>query len=88
MSFAKHQTLIEEGDTVILYLTVSNMHAIQVVPQIKSKKGELVENIFQTSFGALKIKSLIGEKYGTKVNFQYLLIYRINLILVKFYPKM
>lgn len=68
MSFAKHKTTIEENDTVILYLTVTNMHAIDVCPQIKNKRGELVENVFQTNFGALKVKNLIGVKYGSKVS--------------------
>lgn len=67
MSFAKHKTIIEEGDTVILYLTVQSMHAIDAVPMIKNKKGEIVENVFQTSFGALKVKNLIGVEYGAKV---------------------
>lgn len=68
MSFAKHKTVIEEGDTVILYLTVQSMHAIDVLPMLKNKKGETVENVFQTSFGALKVKNLIGVEYGAKVN--------------------
>lgn len=68
MSFAHPKTIIEEGDTVILYLTASNMHAIEVCAQIKNKKGSLVENVFQTSFGALKVFSLIGHSYGSKVN--------------------
>lgn len=67
MSFAQPKTIIEEGDTVILYLTASNMHAIEVCAQIKNKKGSLVENVFQTSFGALKVYSLIGHSYGSKV---------------------
>lgn len=67
MSFAAPKTIIEENDTVILYLTVQSMHAIDVVPFIKNKKEELIENVFQTSFGALKVKDLIGEKYGSKV---------------------
>lgn len=67
MSFADHKTIIDEGDTVILYLTANSMHAIDVVPQIKNKKGEMVEYVFQTNFGAIKVKNLIGEKYGSKV---------------------
>lgn len=67
MSFATHKKFIEEGDTVILYLTVNNMHAIDVLPQIKNKKGAMVEYVFQTNFGALKVKNLIGEQYGSKV---------------------
>lgn len=71
MSFAKRKTIIEENDTVILYLSVSNLHAIDVVQQINNKKGELVENVFQTSYGALKVKNLIGVKYGSKVRLVY-----------------
>lgn len=67
MSFAAHKTLIAEGDTVILYLHANSMHAIDVHPEVLSKKNVLVENVFQTSFGALKVKSLIGARYGTKV---------------------
>lgn len=67
MSFAAHKTTIEEGDTVIIYLHANSMHAIDVHPEVKSKKDVLVENVFQTSFGALKVKSLIGMKYGSKV---------------------
>lgn len=67
MSFAKHKGYIEESDTVILYLSPTSMHAIDVHPEIKNKKGALVEYVFQTSFGALKVKSLIGQKYGSKV---------------------
>lgn len=68
MSFARPKTVIEENDTVILYLTVQSLHAIDVLPYIKNKKDELIENVFQTSFGALKVKELIGVKYGSKVN--------------------
>lgn len=71
MSFATHKKVIEEGDTVVLYLTVNNMHAIDVLPQIKNKKGDMVEYVFQTNFGALKVKNLIGEQYGAKVREQY-----------------
>lgn len=67
MSFAAPKTVIEENDTVILYLTVQSMHAIDVVPFIKNKKEEIIENVFQTSFGALRVKDLIGVKYGSKV---------------------
>ncbi|XP_037025689.1 tRNA (adenine(58)-N(1))-methyltransferase catalytic subunit TRMT61A [Bradysia coprophila] len=67
MSFATHKTFITEGDTVILYLNVNNMHAIDVFSQIKNKRGDMVEYVFQTNFGALKVKNLIGEQYGSKV---------------------
>lgn len=67
MSFAEPQSVIKENDTVILYLTVQSLHAIDVLPYIKNKKDELVENVFQTSFGALKVKELIGTKYGSRV---------------------
>ncbi|GLV43906.1 uncharacterized protein CBL_12798 [Carabus blaptoides fortunei] len=69
MSFAKRKEVIEENDTVILYLTISKMYAITVVGQITSKKGTLVENVFQaTPYGALRVRELIGQKYGSKVS--------------------
>lgn len=68
MSFAEPKSVIEENDTVILYMTPQNLHAIDVKPYVTSKKGELVENVHQTSFGGLKVKELIGVKYGSKVN--------------------
>lgn len=67
MSFAQPKTVIEEGDTVILYLTVTNVYAIEAVPQIRNKKNEMVEYVFQTNFGALKVKDIIGVPYGSKV---------------------
>lgn len=62
--------MIEENDTVILHMTSQNLHAIDVklYMTVTSKKGELVENVHQTSFGGLKVKELIGVKYGSKVN--------------------
>ncbi|XP_055545155.1 tRNA (adenine(58)-N(1))-methyltransferase catalytic subunit TRMT61A [Wyeomyia smithii] len=68
MSFSQPKTTIDEGDTVILYLTVTNVYAIEAVPQIKNKKGELIDNVFQTNFGALKVKDIIGVQYGSKVD--------------------
>lgn len=67
MSFAGPKTTIEENDTVILYMTPTNLHAVDVKPYVTTKKGDLVDNVHQTSFGGLKIKDLIGVKYGSKV---------------------
>lgn len=67
MSFAEPKTVIKENETVILYLSVQSFHAIDVIPYIRNKKNELVENVFQTNYGALKVKDLIGVKYGSKV---------------------
>lgn len=67
MSFRKHKDFVDEGDTVILYLTVFNMHAIEAKIEIRNKLGDMVENVFQTTYGALKVKDIIGAKYGTKV---------------------
>ncbi|XP_032522466.2 tRNA (adenine(58)-N(1))-methyltransferase catalytic subunit TRMT61A [Danaus plexippus] len=66
MSFRNFKEKIEEGDTVILYLS-NHLHAIEVKPEIKNKKGELIENVYQTTFGALKVRNLIGSEYGSKV---------------------
>ncbi|XP_047508430.1 tRNA (adenine(58)-N(1))-methyltransferase catalytic subunit TRMT61A [Pieris napi] len=66
MSFKGYKEKIEDGDVVILYLS-NNLHAIEVCTEIKNKKGEMVENVYQTTFGALKVKNLIGIEYGSRV---------------------
>ncbi|XP_029680231.1 tRNA (adenine(58)-N(1))-methyltransferase catalytic subunit TRMT61A [Formica exsecta] len=67
MSFNKTKKVIEEGDVVILYLNPNNMHSLEVKAKIFSKKGEFVDNVFQTTYGALKVISLVGQKYGSKI---------------------
>uniref|UniRef100_A0A182QCC9 tRNA (adenine(58)-N(1))-methyltransferase catalytic subunit TRMT61A n=1 Tax=Anopheles farauti TaxID=69004 RepID=A0A182QCC9_9DIPT len=67
MSFAGPKEIIAEGDTVVLYLTPALMHTIDAVPQIRNKKNETIEYVFQTSFGALKVRDLIGVRYGARV---------------------
>lgn len=67
MSFNKRKETIDEGDTVVLYFSPNNKHSIKVVDKIKNKKGEMVEKVFQTTYGALKVISLVGTKYGSKV---------------------
>lgn len=67
MSFASPKSVVEENDTVILYLSINNMHAIQVTPKLTNKDGKLVDNVFQTQFGALRVINLVGAQYGSKV---------------------
>lgn len=67
MSFNKVKEFIEEGDVVILYLGPNNMHPIEIKPKIVNKKGLMVDNTFQTIYGALKVFSLVGKKYGSMV---------------------
>ncbi|XP_012224810.1 tRNA (adenine(58)-N(1))-methyltransferase catalytic subunit TRMT61A isoform X2 [Linepithema humile] len=67
MSFRKTKKIIEEGDVVILYLSPNKMHSLEVKAKISNKKDEIVDNVFQTTYGALKVISLIGQKYGSKV---------------------
>uniref|UniRef100_A0A1L8DGP9 tRNA (adenine(58)-N(1))-methyltransferase catalytic subunit TRMT61A n=1 Tax=Nyssomyia neivai TaxID=330878 RepID=A0A1L8DGP9_9DIPT len=67
MSFAGSKIYVEENDTVILYLSINNMHAVQVTAKLTNKDGKLVDNVFQTQFGALKLISLVGKEYGSKV---------------------
>lgn len=64
--FNQFKSTVEEGDTVILYLSPFQVFALPVKDTIKNKRGVSVENIFQTSYGALKVKELIGAKYGSK----------------------
>ncbi|CAD0204753.1 unnamed protein product [Chrysodeixis includens] len=66
MSFRNYKEKIDEGDKVILYLS-NNLYALEVQREIKNKKGEMIENVYQTPFGALKVKNLIGAEYGTKI---------------------
>ncbi|KOB56812.1 tRNA methyltransferase, partial [Operophtera brumata] len=65
MSFRNYKDKIEEGDTVILYIS-NNLYALDVTNEIKNKKGDMVENVFQTTYGALKVKNLIGTEYGSR----------------------
>ena len=67
MSFNGYKDIIEENDTVMLYISFNKTHAIQVTPTKSTSKGEIIENVFQTSYGALKVKELIGKRFGTKV---------------------
>lgn len=64
--FSQFKSTVELGDTVILYLSPFQVFALPVRDTIKNKKGVQVENIFQTSYGALKVKELVGVKYGSK----------------------
>lgn len=67
MSFNRTKEIIEEGDVVILYLKPNSMHSLEVKAKIPNKKGEVVDNVFQTVYGALRVHSLVGQKYGSKV---------------------
>lgn len=67
MSFRTTKEVIEDGDVVILYLNPNNMHSLEVKAKICNKKGEIIDNVFHTTYGALRVISLIGQKYGSKV---------------------
>ncbi|XP_024880612.1 tRNA (adenine(58)-N(1))-methyltransferase catalytic subunit TRMT61A, partial [Temnothorax curvispinosus] len=67
MSFKTTKEVIEDGDRVILYLSPSNMHSLEVKAKRSNKKGEIIDNMFHTTYGAVRVVSLIGQKYGSKV---------------------
>lgn len=67
MSFACTKSVVEENDTVMVYLDPKCIYPVQVTPTILAKNGERVEHIFQTKYGALKVKDLIGRQFGYKV---------------------
>lgn len=67
MSFAAPKRIIDENDTAIIYLGVNQMYAINVSDKIKNKHGQLVDYTHQTPYGALKVETLIGKEYGSKV---------------------
>ena len=68
MSFDGYKTTIEEGDTVILYLTINQVYSVRAEAKTISKKGVEVDNVFQTPYGALKCTELIGKSYGSKIS--------------------
>ncbi|KAK3092850.1 hypothetical protein FSP39_007896 [Pinctada imbricata] len=57
MSFDNYHKVVEENDTVILYLGYENMHSIKV-------RGG---HTFQTKYGALRHSDLLGKPYGSKI---------------------
>lgn len=67
MSFAVPKRIIEQGDTVILYLGINNTHSIEVKSETINKHGQSVPFTFQTTYGALKVDSLVGKEYGGKI---------------------
>lgn len=68
MSFDGYKDVIKEGDTVILYLTITQVYSVKAEVKTLNKKGNLVENVFQTPYGALKCGELIGKFYGSKIS--------------------
>lgn len=69
MNYGGTRDEIEEGDTVVIYLSPQSMYPIKVTKQSLSKKGEVIDNVFQTSYGALQVRDLIGKKFGHKIQF-------------------
>lgn len=67
MSFVAPKRIIEMGDTVVLYISINNMHSFDVQPEIQNKHGQSVPFTFQTTYGALKVDQLVGKEYGSKV---------------------
>lgn len=67
MSFDGFKEKVEAGDDVILFLTVNQVYAVAANPKTTNKKGNLVDNVFQTPYGALKCADLIGKHYGSKI---------------------
>lgn len=67
MSFSGYKTFIEEGDTVILYMTFNSMYPLTVTKTRKNRAGESVDHVMQTNYGALRVWDLVGKRFGTKV---------------------
>lgn len=67
MSFSRCKRLIEVGDTVILYVSVTHIYAIEVKPKIVNKIGTEIDNVFQTRYGCLKVRDLVGKEFGSKI---------------------
>jgi len=69
MSFVTRKDVVEEGDTVILFLSMNSVHAVEVCPTMTGRHGYPVENVLQSTYGALRIMDLIGKKYGSRIDF-------------------
>jgi tRNA (adenine57-N1/adenine58-N1)-methyltransferase len=57
MSFCAQNLVIKEDDTVIMYMSFSEMKPVVI------KKG----NIFHSKYGSIKHADLIGKKFGCRV---------------------
>eukprot|EP00088_Acartia_fossae_P066757 TRINITY_DN828_c0_g1_i3.p1 TRINITY_DN828_c0_g1~~TRINITY_DN828_c0_g1_i3.p1 ORF type:complete len:344 (-),score=68.28 TRINITY_DN828_c0_g1_i3:159-1157(-) len=69
MALHGFKEMIEENDTVMLYINFSTIIPIKVSETTMNKKGDKeVENIYQTKYGALKVSDLIGKKFGHRVD--------------------
>jgi tRNA (adenine57-N1/adenine58-N1)-methyltransferase len=56
MDFLNYKDHIEEGDTVIVYISNDNLTPLKIT------KNE----IYQTKFGAIRHNEVIGKKFGSK----------------------
>ncbi|XP_054154127.1 tRNA (adenine(58)-N(1))-methyltransferase catalytic subunit TRMT61A-like [Oppia nitens] len=52
--FTSYKSLIQEGDTLVVYLSPQNIYPIRV------QKGQ----VFQTKYGALRHDDIVGKQYG------------------------
>ncbi|KAK4309980.1 hypothetical protein Pmani_018447 [Petrolisthes manimaculis] len=68
MSFSSFKEVIEEGDTIILYINFTQIYALEVKPKITSKSGQKVDNVFQTKYGCLRLMDMVGVRYGSRIN--------------------
>lgn len=68
MSFNGFKEQIDEGDDVVLYLTINQIYTIKAEAKTKNKNGIFIDKVFQTPYGALKCGELIGKCYGTKIS--------------------
>lgn len=67
MSFDGYKETIEEGDLVILYISFDRQMPLEVKSTVMDKKlNKEVDFVQQTSYGALRVKDLLGKKFGVK----------------------
>lgn len=69
MSFIGRKEVVSEGDTVILFFSVSSINAVEVRPTVLGKHGHPVPNIYNSPYGRLPVMDLVGKKYGSKIDF-------------------
>ena len=67
MSFSGYNSTISLGDTVVLYINFNDLQVFRVTEKTTTRKGDVVDHVRQTPFGALKVTDLVGRKFGCKV---------------------
>lgn len=67
MSFLQSQEFVKNGDTVVIYSGMKSINSVVATATIENKHGQKVENVYQCSYGVIKVKDIIGMPYGSRL---------------------